>query len=196
MTSAGKEIEVKLLIDKVAPVRERLRRIGFQLWQPRSLEKNVLYDSSAGSLRKRGALLRLRNSRGHHTLTYKEPVADSKRYKIRREAEIRLADASATKQILTGLGFQPVFRYEKYRTVYRAARGVARGEAVLDETPIGNYLELEGRQAWIRRVAAQLGARPEDFITKDYAALYVEWCRARGRKVAHMTFPRRSRHSA
>jgi adenylate cyclase class 2 len=67
---------------------------------------------------------------------------------------------------------------------------------MLDETPIGNYLELEGNPAWIRRLAGRLGAEPREFITKDYGALYAEWCRRRGRKMTDMIFRRHPRRSS
>ena len=190
MKSGSKEIEIKLLVTDAAGVRRRLRQLGFRVRQPRGLEENIIYDTPAGLLRKRRALLRIRTFRGRHTLTYKEHAAGSRRYKIRRESETQMADGLAARNILVGLGYQPAFRYEKYRTVYQAPRNWSGGEVMLDETPIGNYLELEGNQAWIRRLAGRLGAEPTEFITKDYGALYAEWCRRRGRKMTDMIFPR------
>jgi adenylate cyclase class 2 len=196
MRVGDKEVEIKLLVGDLPGVRRRLQLLGFRIDQPRSLEENVIYDTRTGLLRNRGALLRIRSYRGKHTLTYKERTVGSKRYKIRRETETQMSDVAAGKRILAGLGFQPAFRYEKYRSVYRAPRNWAGGEVMLDETPIGDYLELEGNQAWIRRLARRLGARPGDFINKDYGALYAEWRRGRGRKMSHMVFPRRQRRSA
>jgi adenylate cyclase class 2 len=196
MKSGSKEIEIKLLVGDVAGLRRRLRQLGFRVRQPRGLEENVIYDTPAGSLRKRGALLRIRTFRGCHTLTYKERAGESKRYKIRREVETPLADGVTVRKILAALGYQPAFRYEKYRTVYHAPRNWRGGEVMLDETPIGNYLELEGNPAWIRRLAGRLGAEPREFITKDYGALYAEWCRRRGRKMTDMIFRRHPRRSS
>lgn len=196
MKSGSKEVEIKLLVTDLAGVRRCLRQLGFRVRQPRGLEENVIYDTSAGLLRKRRSLLRIRTFRGCHTLTYKERAGEWKRYKIRREIETPMADCMAARKILAGLGYQPVFRYQKYRTVYRAPRNWRGGEVMLDETPIGNYLELEGNQAWIRRLAGRLGAEPKEFITKDYGALYAEWCRHRGRKITDMVFRRHPRRSS
>lgn len=195
MKAASKEVEIKLLVGDVAGVRRCLRRLGFRVRQPRGLEENVIYDTPAGTLRKRGALLRIRAFRGDCTLTYKEAAGKSKRYKIRREIETPLADGVAAREILSALGYRPSFRYEKYRTVYKAPQNWRGGEVMLDETPIGNYLELEGRQAWIRRVAGRLGTEPREFISDDYGALYAEWCRRRGRKMTDMVFRRQPRRS-
>jgi len=183
----GKETEIKLAVSDATAARARLRRLGFVIRQPRRFEQNTLFDTTAGALRRRGVMLRLRSVNRRHWLTFKGPAEGSQRYKVRPEFEIELADAVAGKRILAGLGFEPVFRYEKYRTVW-GPPGVG-GEAMLDETPIGNFLELEGSRAWIRSVARALGAGPEHFITRTYTELFTNWRRRTRRRDPHMAFP-------
>lgn len=188
MRGTGKETETKLAIARAAPVRRRLRQLGFRLLQPRSFEHNIVFDSRRRRLRARGFLVRLRSVNGRHWLTFKGPRVFARHYKVRAESETELTNAEAAWALLAGLGLAPVFCYEKFRTVY-AGRGRWRGgEAMVDETPIGNYVELEGGREWIRRVARALGARPADFITRSYAALYSDWCRRNRRPLAHMVF--------
>jgi adenylate cyclase class 2 len=141
-------------------------------------------------------MLRLRSVRGRHWITFKGPAGHHRHYKIRQEAETEVADGQATRTILAGLGFQPVFRYQKYRTIYTAPGSWSGGEVMVDETPIGDFVELEGKPAWIRRMARELGARPQQFITKDYAVLYADWCRRHRRRAAHMIFRRKRPLSA
>jgi adenylate cyclase class 2 len=43
---------------------------------------------------------------------------------------------------------------------------------VLDETPVGTYLEIEGPLETIHRAARALGRGPEDYLTDSYAALF------------------------
>jgi adenylate cyclase class 2 len=86
------------------------------------------------------------------------------------------------------LGFQRAFRYQKYRTEYRLPG--SSGLATLDETPIGVYLELEGKPAWIDRTARKLGFQESDYITDSYAGLYLEWCRKHRVRPADMVFSR------
>jgi len=190
MRTAGKETEVKLTLGAAAPARRRLRQLGFRVLQPRSFESNLIFDTRRRRLRRRGCLLRLRSVNGHHWLTFKGPAEFSPGYKVRAEQETELADPAAVCAALAALGLAPWFRYEKFRTVF-AGRGRWRGgEVMLDETPIGNYLELEGGRAWIRRLARALGATPDDFIAESYAALYADWCRLRRRPFRHMVFAR------
>ena len=196
MAASRRETETKVAIPDLPAVRRRLRQLGFQVRQPRSFEENTLFDSAARVLRRRGCMLRLRSVGGRHWLTFKAPASKSHRYKIRQECETELTDAPAAGKILAGLGLEPVFRYEKYRTVLVGPSGWSSGEVMVDETPIGDFLELEGSQQWIRRLARALGAAEEEFISKDYAALYVDWCRRRRRPVRHMVFPRARRLSS
>lgn len=195
MVAGRRETEIKLAIADLAAARHRLRELGFRIRQPRSFEENTLFDSATRVLRQRGCMLRLRSVGGRHWLTFKAPARKSPRYKIRQEFETELTDAPAARQILAGLGLEPVFRYQKYRTVYAGPSGWKGGEVTVDETPIGNFVELEGSQGWIRRLARALGAAEEEFIVKDYAALYADWCRQRRRRVAHMVFAGRRRLS-
>ncbi len=65
-------------------------------------------------------------------------------YKVREEREVRASDERAIAEILGALGLAPRFRYEKYRSTYRLP-GIAHVVVELDETPIGDFLELEGR---------------------------------------------------
>ena len=51
--------------------------------------------------------------------------------------------------ILRALGFAPTFRYEKFRAEWSDGKG----HVVVDETPIGNFGEIEGPSRWIDRTA-------------------------------------------
>jgi adenylate cyclase class 2 len=61
---------------------------------------------------------------------------------------------------------------------------------MLDETPIGWYMELEGAPRWIDRTARELGFSEDDYITASYGALYQQWSPSRGVKPADMVFRR------
>ena len=77
------------------------------------------------------------------------------------------------------MGLSPCFRYEKYRSTYRLP-GLPGLLVELDETPIGDFLELEGDSASIDRAAALLGFGPGDYITKSYGILFLEQRRSAG----------------
>ena len=172
------EIEIKLrLPGKLGKIRRRLRELGFHIAKRRVLESNTLFDNAKRALRKHGKLIRLRATDGQRVLTYKGPSQKSK-YKKRPELEIDLPPGARMETMLEQMGFHPVFRYEKFRTEYgkRLANG---GKVLLDETPIGNFLEIEGSPRWIERTARLLGFASSDYITRSYGYLYLAFCRER-----------------
>jgi adenylate cyclase class 2 len=183
------EIEIKLrLPDKLGKIRRRLHKVGFRLKEHRSLESNTLFDNSKGTLRKHGKLVRVRATRGRRVLTYKG-LSQAGKYKKRPESEIDLPKGASIEEIFTNMGYHPVFRYEKFRTEY--TNSSAPGKVLLDETPIGNFLEIEGTPRWIDRTARMLGFSPDDYITRSYGYLYLAYCRERRVPPKDMLFKKR-----
>jgi adenylate cyclase class 2 len=177
------ETEIKLRLTQ-GPKRARalLEQHGFQVTGPRQLETDQIFDLPTGELRQNGRVLRLRSTGGQWTVTYKGPADTSAKHKSREEIEADVSDGSAFAQILERLGYRPTFAYEKFRTTFKVAG--EEGIATLDETPIGDFLELEGPGYWIDQTAVKLGFGPADYITSSYAALYEEHRRT------HATVPR------
>jgi adenylate cyclase class 2 len=192
------EIEIKLrVLDRDAVLR-LLRRLKCAR-STRMHEMNTLYDTPNGALLQDGKLMRIRTARPavssrkgekprfasrwafqpEAILTFKGPVrgaSPDSRYKIREEHELGVDDSEAMHRILDGMGLLPWFRYEKYRTTFRLPR--LKGLLIeLDETPIGDFLELEGGSEAIDRAAAILGYGPTDYITTSYGQLFAEYRR-------------------
>jgi adenylate cyclase class 2 len=170
MSTSPTETEIKLAVHNLAVIQRKLLLLRFTLKTARTFESNEIYDTPESTLRNSGSLLRVREYGDEFVLTYKG-VGNSGRHKVREEVETRVESPAATRQILQRLGFRIAFRYEKYRTEYAAEGGVA----VVDETPIGHYLELEGSPEWIDRTATTLGFSESDYITKSYGTLYNEY---------------------
>ena len=201
----NRETEVKIRIEDVKGVQRQLRKIGFHLRRSRSLEDNTLFDTPDRKLRKVRSILRLRHYGRRWILTYKGTPSPDRFYKSRVEIETEIEKPQALRSLFAVLGIQPVFRYQKYRRHYAspsrkerkgdlrktALRKAAPGEIVLDETPIGDFLELEGSRRWIDRVARQLGYSRRDYSTSSYGALYLEECRKKNILPGDMLFSRR-----
>jgi adenylate cyclase class 2 len=160
---------------------------------PRSFESNVLFDTPDSRLRSEGRLLRIRSFRGTVTLTFKGP-AQSHVYKSRPETELTISSKDAGILVLEGLGLSPQFIYEKYRTQYDRER--SRGIVLLDETPIGTFLEIEGDPRSIDAAAKALGFRRGDYITSSYGKLYRDYCAVQKVAPANMVFDSRKRRRA
>lgn len=189
--SHGNETEIKLEVRHLRAIRRKLGKLGFRQVRSRHFENNILYDFADRRLWKAQCLLRLRQSGRTWTLTFKGKAQSSRDYKIRPELETSVADGKQLQEIFSALGLRPAFRYQKYRAELARGRRPPKHGAplvVIDETPIGIYLELEGSRRWIDRVAAQLGYRREDYIPASYAALYRQKCEQQGVKPTNMVF--------
>ena len=178
------EVEIKLAVPGPGVARRLLRATGFRVVKPRVFESNEVLDTPEQLLRNGGLLLRIRSVKREVILTYKGRLRNSK-HKSREELEVCASDAYMLAAILARLGFERMFRYEKYRTEFRRGR---TGVVTLDETPIGTYLELEGEPAWIDRTARLLGFTEADYITLSYGQLYLDWCARQGCKAGDMVF--------
>jgi adenylate cyclase class 2 len=184
-----KEVEIKVAVGDTVALERRLRDLGFHIHHPRVFESNVMYDLPNSDLRRRGELIRLRRSGQTAVFTYKGPAIVN-RHKEREELEVTVDEAGVFEQILLRLGYVSTFRYEKYRTEW--SLDGEDGLVMVDETPIGSFIEIEGPPEWIDRCAEQLGFRTSDYIYSSYARLYVDQCRASGVEVSHMVFGERN----
>ena len=169
MSSAGPvESEVKLRLAGLEQGRPALLRLGARLETPRHFEDNQLYDDAGGSLASRGTVVRLRRTPHGGVLTFKGPRRIEEGVKSREELETGVADAGTLALILERLGLRGTFRYQKYREIWRHGGLVI----VLDETPVGCYLELEGPPEEIHAAAEALGYSRADYVTDSYVGLF------------------------
>ena len=168
------ETEIKFRVDDLADLTQRLEAAGFTLKTPRAFESNVLYDTPDRSMRARTEILRIRSYAGRFTITHKRlpdvgPGEDTHKHRIETETEV--ADGEAMAQVFLSLGLVPAFRYEKWRAEWTDGEG----HCVVDETPIGNFAELEGSAEWIDRTAVRLGVPPSAYSTLSYGRLFEQW---------------------
>ena len=177
------EVEIKFALDDLRAIERKLRALGFRRQTSRAHEMNTLYDLPGAVLRQRGELLRLRQYGDAWKLTHKGP-GRAGRHKSRVETETAVESGERMHGILSVLGFAPSFRYEKFRVEWSDGTG----HVVLDETPIGNYGEIEGPPRWIDRTALALGIAPSQYITDSYAQLFANWKARTGSRAVEMTF--------
>lgn len=198
------EIELKFPVADPAAFQALLPALGFHLDTSRTFESNTLYDTPGRDLRARRQLLRLRQYGALWTVTHKrqpdsgelsDPTSQDPKYKVRIETETHVDDGDATAEIFIQLGYAPVFRYEKYRTewsqmpLFAVERSYgAIGHLVVDETPIGNYAELEGSPDWIDSMLELLGVDTADCLTDSYGKLFLDWKARTGSPVENLTF--------
>jgi adenylate cyclase class 2 len=191
-----RETEIKLSVAHLAEMIQKIRRLGINC-SGRVRERNTLFDTPNGELRRLSLLLRVRVETPAPTrlvpggpkrtvVTFKSPVPGraGSRYKEKLERERVVRSLRSWPSGLRSLGFRPGFRYEKFRTTFRLP-GV---HLDLDETPVGVFLEIEGAPGSIDRIARILGFSPRDYIRSTYAELYAAECLRCGQIPGNMLF--------
>jgi adenylate cyclase class 2 len=181
------ETEIKIPVPHWTETQaaERFHQLGLQITAPRVFEANFVFDTPEQSIRGARMLLRLRRVGETTILTWKGPAAEGP-YKSRPELEVNVDSFLTMQEILSHLGYQTYFRYEKYRTEFSSGLG---GTVTFDETPIGNFIELEGTGPWIDAMAAQLGFTAADYVLDSYGKLYLAHCEKHGVPPLNMLFP-------
>ena len=179
----AQEIEIKFALKDRAALVSRLHEIGAQRLYAETFEDNIVLDRR-GELRTKGALLRVRKFGRYAIATFKGPLAFEDGVKSREEVQTGVESFELAIQIFDSLGYKPVFRYQKFREVWR----VREVEVVLDRTPIGDYFEIEGQLDLIRSVAEELGMNPDQGIRQSYADLYRQHRRTRADLPENMVF--------
>lgn len=172
------ETEVKIKINTFDEIKNKLLNLNAELYKKRALETDEYFDKKA-ILKKTGKVLRLRDN---SILTYKgaeQNKQTNKKHKkkmketmkVREEIEVMVDNAENLKKILEKIGFSIVARKEKYREAYV----LNLTKICIDETPIGNYIEIEGTKEGVKQIASALGFSEKQFIKKSYSTLWEEY---------------------
>ena len=166
------ELKVRLTLEGFRSVRSRLEQLGSRLKTESQTEVNVLFDYSDHRLRETGCALRLRSYAGGSLLTFKGRVEEDPLLKKRTENQTEVTRPEETREILAQLGLQPQFLYSKEREIRTWAMKGHELEICLDQTPVGFFLEIEGREPHIREAARLLDLDLEDAVKESYVSLY------------------------
>jgi adenylate cyclase class 2 len=177
------EREVKLRADSCAEARGAIEAAGGRPLRERRLQSDAVLDTAHGDLRTSQCALRVRVEPGRCFLTFKGPPQPSV-MKLREELETEAGDATVMFAILERLGYRVQFRYQKFREEFRLGEVIV----AVDDTPIGAFIEIEGREEAVASAAVALGYGPADYIVDSYRTLYVARCVERGVEVGDMVF--------
>lgn len=132
------ELEIKVPCEDLNVLENRLKGMGAS--HVEDLDQVDLYFSHPGrDFGVTDEALRLRRENERTVITYKGPKLD-KDTKLREEIELGVEDIDLMSLILERLGFRPVIKIEKRRTVYEL-QGI---HFCLDRLPgLGDFVEME-----------------------------------------------------
>lgn len=134
-------------------------------------EVNLLLDSSDGRIRDTGSLLRLREHGDRQLITYKDPPRFKGAIKERSEYETWVGEIGSMVEIFQRLGFTVFMKYEKDREEWL----LGEISVVLDHTPMGDFVEVEGPADQLEHTARGLGLDPSDAVHGSYISLWQEY---------------------
>ena len=165
MRKGNLEIEIRFKVGDVKKLREKLCKLGskcLERWQGR----DILFDRK-NELISKGRLLRLRLGMEKSVkgkLTFKGPYHDHA-FKVRDEFETIVESPEMAVKILAGLGYLPVIQYEKRTKLWK----YGGTEIYIEEMPkIGWFMEIEGSERDIKKVAKIIGYDIKEGIKKSY----------------------------
>jgi adenylate cyclase class 2 len=146
-------------------VRERVQALGAEAGGTRQ-ERNLLFDRAEDSLFDRDCTLRLRVlDGGAGVLTFKGPRVATAALKVRPEFETGLDSPEEMQEILEALGFRVTLEYAKTREIWR----LPPVEIALDTFYGETFVEIEGPEADVFRVAESLGLARESMDLQSYS---------------------------
>ena len=149
----NQEIEVKFYLNDLARFEKNLQGLGAELIQQRVHEINLRFDTPDGELTNSGQVLRLRQDERSRFTYKRSSPEETDSVSSRTEIEFEVSSFENARLFLEALGYQVYVSYEKYRRTYQLP-GV---EIMFDETPFGDFIEIEGSNAQsIETIAAAL----------------------------------------
>ena len=171
MTDTPVESELKIPVTNLDAVRAALQRARATVEQLAAREVNLLLDTEDGRLRNSGSVLRLRQHGARNILTFKGPVSYEGSIKVREEYETEFANFPRMIEVFEHLGFAVYMRYEKDREEW-LLEGYS---VVLDHTPMGNFVEVEGPPERLEGTAVLLGLDTNAAIRGSYVGLWQDY---------------------
>jgi len=189
------ETEIKLPIKNLEEAHQNVAKLNSRLQKERHFEDNLVLDTSDLKVRNSGCLLRVRIvssadrescMRTQGILTFKGTLQIQDGIRNREEIECIVDPPETFLKVFERLGYSLKFRYQKYRSIYSIEQ--KQIHICVDETPIGNFFELEGPAEEIHEIAARLGYSREQYITESYGGLFYRWCKEHGIESSNMVF--------
>ncbi len=172
------EVEYKFQIEDKQSIIGKLNDVAVKSYN-REYQSNVMYDNKDGLMQKTDGRIRLRylGESGKKVLTYKKPLESVNGAKREIEYEIDFSDKEEQiENILNAMEFDITTSYERYRTEWK----INSAHITIDEYPFADFVEIEGEQEEIEKIALMLGLDFDKALDKPADTLFQEWRKNRG----------------
>jgi len=180
MNKIGVETELKfLIVEEPEKFAKRFGELKNRIYQ-----KTVMFDNKQGLMQKTNGRIRLRQTGELTTLSYKLPIL-SEIVKKEIEWETKIDNWQVGEKLLKAMGFSETTSYEKYRTSF----DYLGSKVEIDEYPFSTFVEIEGDENIVKKIALDLGFDLSKALTKPCDTLFNEWRKERGLPISlHMKF--------
>ncbi|MEI6841043.1 MAG: class IV adenylate cyclase [Methanomicrobiales archaeon] len=162
------EIELKVEVPDLAPVRERLLAIGAHMTE-KTGEHDRYYNAPHRDFAITDEALRVRYSTGRTIITYKGAKRRDLSFKAREELNVIVDEGASFEQMLERIGFRKTAVVDKVREYY----SLGQASIALDEVAgLGSFVEIEVMRAEsdvtdtriINEIAEKIGAGGEPIL--------------------------------
>lgn len=178
---ANKEIEIKIrLVDK-GKIKKKLLSFGWKM-EKIVFQQEYRITDAENTLGEKGIFPRVRKEGEKSVFTIKvnpdgkvNENDKSIRYFNRLEYDIEVEDAKKMAEILSIIGLTEQRILEKYREIWKKD-DEKELSIVIDSLKFGDYMELEGSEGKIDKMAERLGLSNEERITLAYWRVYRKYC--------------------
>ena len=173
-----KEIEVKFKLENVDTVREKLKSLGGIPDEKIEQKTFSLFDRFR-FLSRKGIFIRTRKDGDKSTFTIKTRNLElQSQYAERNEFNVSVEDAEAVAEMLKLIGLEDLRILQKYREQWHELGEDV--DVVIDYTPIGEFIEIEGEKKSIDEFIDAVGLGDLPRITQAYWDVYRDSCKDLG----------------
>jgi adenylate cyclase, class 2 len=162
------EIELKVQVPDLAPIRARLSAIGARMTE-KTDEHDIYYNAPHRDFAVTDEALRVRYSSGRTIITYKGPKRRDLQFKAREEINVMVEKGPEFEGILECIGFRKTAVVDKVREYY----SFENASIALDEVSgLGSYVEIEvmrsesdaSETSTIEKIAEKIGVGGEQIL--------------------------------
>jgi len=163
------EIELKVKVSDLAPVRERLTVLHAAMTE-RTFEHDVYYNAPDRDFVSTDEALRVRYSQNRIIVTYKGAKKPDFEFKAREEINVDIGNGEAFERMLDLLGFRCTAVVEKTREYYlfenaSIALDDVRGLGFFVEIELNNQETPKNAEKVIKTIAGKIGVEGEHILS-------------------------------
>ncbi|MBN2134101.1 MAG: CYTH domain-containing protein [Acidobacteria bacterium] len=192
------ETEIKLIIrdqQHLSEIKEFCKSSSTAVFR---FEDDKLFDFEDNRLSEKSSIFRLRAAYQfspdnneidlesvNYRFTWKSPADGDPGFKVMNEIELLVQGKQPVSEFIKSFQLSEIFHYQKFREIYH----LEKTEILIDRTPMGFIVEIEGEQGEIDKLAEQFGFTRADYINKDYYCLWQDYREELGIQSKDMIFP-------